>query len=275
VQEAEKPAVRAGRSPARLSCPAAGDTGDGRVQRGAVHRLRLRAEPALGSRSRQPALRPVRRGNDHRRRHPASFRTRLGRRRPVGCRRGGISESWTMPSWQLAVANSRENRSTSRTAEAFETETKSASAPFTTPTFCDGTLNLASGTLCREMPDVSAQADEFTGSVTIYASPLGYAAPPTGGRLSAEPRRRPPNLGRPAGSRQRHRRPVRATRSTGSRTRASPARFSMASRGTRLRTPGPSTTSSRANNDDFGSTTGSSFRRASASTWRPGLGHRS
>ena len=40
---------------------------------------------------------------------------------------GGISESWTMPSWQLAVANSRENPVDIANAEAFETETKSAS----------------------------------------------------------------------------------------------------------------------------------------------------
>ena len=104
---------------------------------------------------------------------------------------GGISESWTMPSWQLAVANSRENPVDIANAEAFETETKSASAPFTTPTFCDGTLNLASGTLCREMPDVSAQADEFTGSVTIYGKSLGYGASDgwatIGGTSSATP----------------------------------------------------------------------------------------
>jgi len=96
-----------------------------------------------------------------------------------------------MPSWQLAVANSRENPVDIANAEAFETETKSASAPFTTPTFCDGTLNLASGTLCREMPDVSAQADEFTGSVTIYGKSLGYGASDgwatIGGTSSATP----------------------------------------------------------------------------------------
>jgi hypothetical protein len=50
----------------------------------------------------------------------------------------------------------------------------SQSAPNTTLSFCDGTLGVSSGTLCRETPDVSAQADEFTGAVTIYGKSLGY-----------------------------------------------------------------------------------------------------
>ena len=35
-------------------------------------------------------------------------------------------------------------------------------------------LDLPAGTLCRETPDVSAEADEFTGSATIYGRSLGY-----------------------------------------------------------------------------------------------------
>ena len=104
---------------------------------------------------------------------------------------GGISESWAMPAWQQEAANTRDNAVDVADAEAFETETKSGSAPFTTPTFCDGTLGLPSGTPCREVPDVSAEADEFTGSITIYGKVLGYGNPngwaTIGGTSSATP----------------------------------------------------------------------------------------
>ncbi|MGA2527694.1 MAG: protease pro-enzyme activation domain-containing protein [Acidimicrobiales bacterium] len=87
---------------------------------------------------------------------------------------GGISQSWAMPSWQVQVADTTGNKLDVAHAEAFETATATSTAPFTTPTFCDSALNLPAGTLCRETPDVSAQADEFTGSVTIYGKSLGY-----------------------------------------------------------------------------------------------------
>jgi hypothetical protein len=87
---------------------------------------------------------------------------------------GGISESWAMPSWQQAVTSTPANAIDVKNAEAYESSTASKSAPFTTPTFCDGTLGLTPGAPCREMPDVSAQADEFTGAVTIYGQSLGY-----------------------------------------------------------------------------------------------------
>lgn len=103
---------------------------------------------------------------------------------------GGISESWQMPSWQRADALSANNTDDVDNAEAFETATASESAPFTTPTFCDGTLGL-SGVPCRETPDVSAQADEYTGAVTIYGQSLGYGNPngwtTIGGTSSATP----------------------------------------------------------------------------------------
>jgi hypothetical protein len=104
---------------------------------------------------------------------------------------GGISESWTMPSWQQPLADTADNSKDIANAEALESSTASFSAPFTTPTFCDGTLSLPAGTLCREAPDVSAQADEFTGSVTIYGQSLGYGNPngwaTIGGTSSATP----------------------------------------------------------------------------------------
>jgi len=87
---------------------------------------------------------------------------------------GGISESWAMPNWQQPVANTAGNSADIIHAEAFEKATATTSAPFTTPTFCAGVLGLPAGTLCRETPDVSAQADEFTGSATIYGRSLGY-----------------------------------------------------------------------------------------------------
>ena len=58
---------------------------------------------------------------------------------------GGISESWGMPPWQQAVANTPDNPIAITNAEAFEAKTQSASAPFTTLTFCDGTLGLPVG----------------------------------------------------------------------------------------------------------------------------------
>lgn len=87
---------------------------------------------------------------------------------------GGISESWAMPTWQQRVANTAGNSADIAHGEAFEKATATTSAPFTTPTFCDGVLGIPAGTLCRETPDVSAQADEFTGSTTIYGRSLGY-----------------------------------------------------------------------------------------------------
>ncbi|HEV2360817.1 MAG TPA: S53 family peptidase, partial [Acidimicrobiales bacterium] len=107
---------------------------------------------------------------------------------------GGISEAWTMPSWQqgliLATSASRTNNAADVTnAENVETATASFSAPFATPTFCDGTLGVSGP--CRETPDVSAQADEFTGAVTIYGLGLGFGFPDLwatiGGTSSATP----------------------------------------------------------------------------------------
>ncbi len=110
---------------------------------------------------------------------------------PWGAGGGGISASWAMPAWQQPVADTPENANDIANAEAFETEKKAVTAPFTTPTFCDGTLGLPAGTLCREMPDVTAQADEFTGAVTIYGKNLGYGNPngwaTIGGTSSATP----------------------------------------------------------------------------------------
>jgi hypothetical protein len=104
---------------------------------------------------------------------------------------GGISESWTMPAWQRQLALSTANTDDVENAESVETAYAQYSAPFDTPTFCDGTLGLAANTPCRETPDVVAQADEFTGSITIYGQSLGYGNPngwaTIGGTSSATP----------------------------------------------------------------------------------------
>jgi hypothetical protein len=97
---------------------------------------------------------------------------------------GGISESWAMPSWQQPVALGAANTAEVSAAETLESETAGTAAPFGTPTFCDGTLGLPANTPCRETPDVSAQADEFTGAVTVYSGGQWFTI---GGTSSATP----------------------------------------------------------------------------------------
>jgi subtilase family serine protease len=93
---------------------------------------------------------------------------------------GGISESWQMPAWQRPLANSPDNTADVSNAEAVEVSTASESAPETTPAFCDPAATPAAGTDCRETPDVSAQADEFTGAITVYSAAFGYGPPASG-----------------------------------------------------------------------------------------------
>ncbi len=84
---------------------------------------------------------------------------------------GGISMSWAMPSWQQAslvpgivLPGSKDYTQ----ANAVETE-------FGYPTgFCQASLPGATAqTPCRTVPDVAAQADEFTGSITVYQRAYG------------------------------------------------------------------------------------------------------
>ncbi|MGA9775516.1 MAG: IPT/TIG domain-containing protein [Candidatus Dormiibacterota bacterium] len=89
---------------------------------------------------------------------------------------GGISMSWTMPSWQQAAlvpGMVRPGSADYNAANALE-------ASFGYPTgFCAGT---AAGAYdpCRTVPDVSAQANEFTGAVTIYSSMFISPSTPNG-----------------------------------------------------------------------------------------------
>lgn len=109
---------------------------------------------------------------------------------------GGISQSWVMPSWQAAArVPGVDPQSTITTAEQVERRFDSSSD--TSGDFCAG--NNSSGSTyggsnlnepCREVPDVSAQADEFTGAVTIYSSLIGpgpYGWATIGGTSSATP----------------------------------------------------------------------------------------
>lgn len=103
---------------------------------------------------------------------------------------GGISQSWAMPSWQ------RDSRVPGIALPGSPDYTNAASVEqrFGFPTgYCDSTLPGAEATTpCRLSPDVSAQADEFTGAPTFYSeafkaegSPNGWTT--IGGTSSASP----------------------------------------------------------------------------------------
>jgi hypothetical protein len=101
---------------------------------------------------------------------------------------GGISNSWPMPAWQrtarvpgIALPGSGAYRD----ADRFEAQTGFGGG------FCDSDAH-APGAPCRLVPDVSAQADEFTGGITVYSR--AYRSPhdrsgwtTTGGTSSAAP----------------------------------------------------------------------------------------
>ncbi len=98
---------------------------------------------------------------------------------------GGISMSWTMPSWQqsaLVPGMVMPGSADYNAANALE-------AGFGYPTgFCDaiaaggnpGGPDPGGAAPCRTLPDVSAQANEFTGAVTIYSSMFISPSTPTG-----------------------------------------------------------------------------------------------
>jgi hypothetical protein len=102
---------------------------------------------------------------------------------------GGISMSWGMPSWQLS---SRVPGIVLPGSSDYTRGNSVESQYGYKPGFCQSTLVGASSTTpCRTVPDVSAQADEFTGSVTVYSSaydefePDGWVT--IGGTSSATP----------------------------------------------------------------------------------------
>ncbi|HTZ93215.1 MAG TPA: protease pro-enzyme activation domain-containing protein [Streptosporangiaceae bacterium] len=97
---------------------------------------------------------------------------------------GGISQSWVSPSWQrdarvpgIALPGSTAYK------DADQVETQAGYRP----NFCQNFVaGATASTPCRLVPDVSAQADEFTGAVTIYASVFGGWTT-IGGTSSATP----------------------------------------------------------------------------------------
>ncbi len=68
---------------------------------------------------------------------------------------GGVSSVWGAPSWQ----------------QPFLDHAAAASAVTAGLTPC--AESPSNGALCREVPDISAQADEYTGAITVYAGEFG------------------------------------------------------------------------------------------------------
>jgi len=97
---------------------------------------------------------------------------------------GGISDAWPMPAWQInPMIPGIGDPSTIQAANTFEA-TDLGQPGYA---FCQ-TDNPAgvSQAACREVPDVSAQADEFTGGITVYAGDFGGWTT-SGGTSSATP----------------------------------------------------------------------------------------
>ncbi len=101
---------------------------------------------------------------------------------------GGISQSWTMPSWQrtarvpgivLPGSADYKNAASVLKANGFPS------------TFCADVPGATTSTPCRLVPDVAAQSDEFTGAITIFSEsftpfePDGWIT--EGGTSSAAP----------------------------------------------------------------------------------------
>jgi hypothetical protein len=102
---------------------------------------------------------------------------------------GGISMSWAMPAWQAAARVQGIVRPGAGYAQANAVE-KQFGYP---QNFCQADLSGATpSTPCRTVPDVSAQADEYTGAITVYSSSFESPGTPdgwitTGGTSSAAP----------------------------------------------------------------------------------------
>jgi Pro-kumamolisin, activation domain/IPT/TIG domain len=97
---------------------------------------------------------------------------------------GGISESWTMPAWQRQATV----RGLARPGSADYLNAAKVEKKFGYPqNFCQSTVPGASAsTPCRLVPDVSAQADEFTGAITVFEAVFGGWST-TGGTSSSAP----------------------------------------------------------------------------------------
>ncbi len=97
---------------------------------------------------------------------------------------GGISESWTMPAWQRQATVP----GITRPGSALYVRASKVEKSFGFPqNFCQSTVPGANNsTPCRLLPDVSAQADQFTGAITVFEAVFGGWTT-TGGTSSAAP----------------------------------------------------------------------------------------
>ncbi len=114
---------------------------------------------------------------------------------------GGISQSWAMPSWQQdslvpGISDVKPGGVDWDNANYLEANAQNLGiSDQAWPTgFCQNTVvGASSGTPCRATPDVSADADEFTGAVTIYSASFQNTSNPSsgwvtiGGTSSASP----------------------------------------------------------------------------------------
>jgi hypothetical protein len=97
---------------------------------------------------------------------------------------GGISEAWPMPAWQLS--SHVPGIGDASTIQAADTvEAKDLGQPGFAFCLTDSPA-AANQAACREVPDVSAQADEFTGGITVYDHSYG-GWQTSGGTSSAAP----------------------------------------------------------------------------------------
>ena len=91
---------------------------------------------------------------------------------------GGISQSWLMPSWQQSATVpgiARPGGVDYRVANAVQ------KARGYQPGFCQTTAGTASGPVaCRLVPDVTAEADTYTGSVSVYSRSYAHTISKTG-----------------------------------------------------------------------------------------------
>jgi Pro-kumamolisin, activation domain/IPT/TIG domain len=84
---------------------------------------------------------------------------------------GGISQSWTMPAWQREATVP----GIAQPGSADYTNANGVEKAYGYPqNFCQPNVpGATSATPCRLVPDVSAQADEFTGAITTYQAAFG------------------------------------------------------------------------------------------------------
>jgi hypothetical protein len=95
---------------------------------------------------------------------------------------GGISESWPMPAWQAVPQVPGGAGSTSNS------DAVSAAQSFEGTSFCLDDNNAGPDeSACRQLPDVSADADEFTGGITVFSAVAAGGWNTFGGTSSAAP----------------------------------------------------------------------------------------